>query len=50
MQIANKLNVVVELLMGEIPERSIFRQVGLKKSLVPYLEIVQGSSFSFSCL
>lgn len=37
-----KLFIVVELLMGEIPERSVFRQPVLKKALVPYLHIVQG--------
>eukprot|EP01119_Soliformovum_irregulare_P003147 TRINITY_DN1346_c0_g1_i2.p1 TRINITY_DN1346_c0_g1~~TRINITY_DN1346_c0_g1_i2.p1 ORF type:complete len:510 (-),score=159.97 TRINITY_DN1346_c0_g1_i2:55-1584(-) len=36
-----KLTTIVQLLMGEIPERSIFRQQGLKKSLQPYLEITQ---------
>lgn len=37
-----KLFIVVELLMGDIPERSVFRQPVLKKALVPYLQIVQG--------
>ncbi|KDE02541.1 hypothetical protein MVLG_06904 [Microbotryum lychnidis-dioicae p1A1 Lamole] len=41
LQTAHKLSIVVELLMGEIPERSIFRESVLKKALVPYLEIVQ---------
>ncbi|SCZ99235.1 BZ3500_MvSof-1268-A1-R1_Chr3-1g05895 [Microbotryum saponariae] len=41
LQTAHKLSIVVELLMGEIPERSIFREPVLKKALVPYLEIVQ---------
>jgi len=36
-----KLTTIVQLLMGEIPERSIFRQQGLKKSLQPYLELTQ---------
>ncbi|GAA5959587.1 hypothetical protein JCM3765_007207 [Sporobolomyces pararoseus] len=40
-QHAYKLSVVVELLMGEIPERRIFREEVLKKSLKPYLEIAQ---------
>lgn len=39
-----KLFIVVELLMGDIPERSAFRQPVLKKALVPYLQIVQGQS------
>lgn len=41
LQTAYKFLIVVELLMGDIPERSIFRQEVLKKSLAPYLEIVQ---------
>jgi len=43
-QHAYKLSVVVELLMGEIPERRIFREEVLKKSLKPYMEIAQGAS------
>ena len=39
-----KLFIVVELLMGDIPERSVFRQPVLKRALVPYLHIVQGGS------
>lgn len=42
-----KLFIVVELLMGEIPERSVFRQPVLKKALVPYLQIVQGEQVAF---
>lgn len=38
----HKLFITVELLMGEIPERGIFRQPVLQKSLMPYLQIVQG--------
>lgn len=41
LQTAYKFLVVVELLMGDIPERSIFRKDVLKKALAPYLEIVQ---------
>ncbi|SNX84985.1 probable 26S proteasome non-ATPase regulatory subunit p58 [Melanopsichium pennsylvanicum] len=41
LQTAYKFLVVVELLMGEIPERSIFRTPVLRKALLPYLEIVQ---------
>ncbi|GAA5907659.1 proteasome regulatory particle lid subunit RPN3 [Sporobolomyces salmoneus] len=51
-QHAYKLSVVVELLMGEIPERRIFREEVLRKSLKPYLEIAQavrtGSIQSFN--
>jgi len=32
---------IVQLLMGEIPERSIFRQKGLKSALKPYLQLTQ---------
>lgn len=41
LQTAYKFLVVVELLMGDIPERSIFRTPILKKALAPYMEIVQ---------
>ncbi|KAG2198675.1 proteasome regulatory subunit C-terminal-domain-containing protein [Mucor mucedo] len=40
-QTTNKFFIVVQLLMGEIPERSLFRQPILKKALVPYLAITQ---------
>lgn len=43
LQTVYKLSIVVELLMGDIPARSVFRQPVLKKSLAPYLEIVQGA-------
>jgi len=36
-----KLACIVQLLMGEIPERSIFRQAGLRKALAPYLQLTQ---------
>ncbi|KAJ1653916.1 26S proteasome non-ATPase regulatory subunit [Dispira simplex] len=36
-----KLFVIVQLLMGEIPERSIFRQAVLRKPLAPYLALTQ---------
>ncbi|KAI8324076.1 hypothetical protein GQ54DRAFT_240241, partial [Martensiomyces pterosporus] len=38
-QTVHKLFVIVELLMGNIPERSLFRQPMLKKPLQPYLEL-----------
>ena len=41
LQTAYKFLIVVELLMGDIPERSIFRMEMLKKALGPYMEIVQ---------
>jgi len=37
----HKLACIVQLLIGEIPERTIFRQAGLKRSLVPYLELTK---------
>lgn len=40
-QAASKLLVVVELLMGDIPDRAIFRQPGLETAMVPYLNLVQ---------
>ncbi|KAG9286649.1 hypothetical protein G9A89_012199 [Geosiphon pyriformis] len=40
-QAVYKLSIIVQLLMGEIPERSIFRQPVLRKPLIPYLHIVQ---------
>ncbi|EPY49451.1 19S proteasome regulatory subunit Rpn3 [Schizosaccharomyces cryophilus OY26] len=41
LQAVYKLHVVVQLLMGEIPERRIFRQKSLEKTLIPYLRISQ---------
>ena len=43
LQTANKFFVVVELLMGDIPERSLFRQPMFEKVLAPYAQIVQGN-------
>ena len=40
-QTIHKLAIVVELLMGEIPERSLFRHPVLKNSLAPYLPIAR---------
>lgn len=44
LQTATKLSVLVELLMGDIPERKTFRDPVLKASLAPYLAIAQGKS------
>lgn len=41
LQAAYKLNIVVELLMGIIPERSVFKQPLLEKSLAPYFEVAR---------
>jgi 26S proteasome regulatory subunit N3 len=40
-QASTKLLVVVELLMGDIPDRAIFRQPSLERALQPYLQVVQ---------
>ncbi|KAJ3039464.1 26S proteasome non-ATPase regulatory subunit [Rhizophlyctis rosea] len=40
-QAVNKLAIIVQLLLGEFPERSVFRQPTLRKSLIPYLQITQ---------
>ncbi|KAI9505028.1 26S proteasome non-ATPase regulatory subunit [Coemansia spiralis] len=40
-QTVHKVYVIVELLMGNIPERSLFRIPTLKKPLQPYLELTQ---------
>ncbi|THV05360.1 PCI-domain-containing protein [Dendrothele bispora CBS 962.96] len=40
-QAVHKLFVVVELLMGDIPDRSIFRHPVLEKALLGYFEIVR---------
>ena len=40
-QAASKLLVVVELLMGDIPDRAIFRQSSLEHAMEPYLSLVQ---------
>ena len=40
-QAASKLLVVVELLMGDIPDRAIFRQPSLEHAMEPYLSLVQ---------
>ena len=43
-QASSKLLMVVELLMGDIPDRAIFRQPSLEKALQPYLQLVQAVS------
>lgn len=40
-QTVNKLALTVQLLLGEIPERSIFRDKTLSKALAPYLQLTQ---------
>lgn len=43
-QASTKLLIVVELLMGDIPDRAVFRQPSLEKALQPYLQLVQAVS------
>ncbi|KAJ3084255.1 26S proteasome non-ATPase regulatory subunit, partial [Physocladia obscura] len=40
-QAVHKLAIIVQLLTGEIPERSVFREPFLREALVPYLSITQ---------
>jgi 26S proteasome regulatory subunit N3 len=40
-QSATKLKLVVELLMGDIPERATFRDASMERALEPYLQLVQ---------
>ena len=37
----HKLLCIVQLLTGEIPERSVFRQPALQRSLRPYFQLTQ---------
>jgi 26S proteasome regulatory subunit N3 len=46
-QAVHKYFVVVELLMGDIPDRTLFRHVVLEKALTAYFEIVKGMSYFF---
>ncbi|AMD22471.1 HHL299Wp [Eremothecium sinecaudum] len=39
LQQANKLHCVIQLLMGDIPELSFFRQVGMESTLTPYFHL-----------
>lgn len=41
LQAANKLNIIVELLMGDIPDRAIFFEPRLQKALHPYFLLVR---------
>lgn len=41
-QAVHKLSVVIELLMGDIPDRGLFRHPVLEKALHGYFEIVKG--------
>jgi 26S proteasome regulatory subunit N3 len=46
----NKWAIIVRLLLGEIPERSIFTQKGMEKTLRPYFELTNVSSIFFTFL
>ncbi|KAK9390637.1 proteasome regulatory subunit C-terminal-domain-containing protein [Lipomyces mesembrius] len=41
LQAAHKLKVIIELLMGDIPERSWFREPMYEKALSPYMDLVK---------
>ncbi|KAK9450217.1 proteasome regulatory subunit C-terminal-domain-containing protein [Limtongia smithiae] len=41
LQAAHKLKVIIELLMGDIPERALFREPLYEKALAPYFELVK---------
>ncbi|KAF7717257.1 26S proteasome non-ATPase regulatory subunit 3 [Penicillium ucsense] len=43
-QASHKLLVVVELLMGDIPDRAVFRQPALEKAMHPYFLLTQAVS------
>jgi 26S proteasome regulatory subunit N3 len=49
-QAVHKLFVVVELLMGDIPERGLFRHPVLEKALSAYFDIVKGRTLFFARL
>jgi hypothetical protein len=44
-QAVHKYFIVVELLMGDIPDRSLFRHVVLEKALTAYFDIVKGNFY-----
>ncbi|XP_022788530.1 26S proteasome non-ATPase regulatory subunit 3-like [Stylophora pistillata] len=46
-QTAHKFAIVVQLLLGEIPDRATFREPFLRKTLVPYFQLTQGDTRNF---
>lgn len=44
----NKWAVIVRLLLGEIPERTVFMQKGMEKALRPYFELTNVSIYILS--
>lgn len=52
-QTAQKFVIVVQLLLGEIPDRATFREQIFRRPLVPYFQLTQGEieiSFRFVVL
>ena len=54
----HRLSIVVQLLLGEIPDIKMFREPILKKTLAPYMQLTQGkltyllngfAKFAFIC-
>ena len=41
-QTSHKFAIVVELLLGDIPDRATFREPVLRKPLQPYFQLTQG--------
>merc|ERR1740117_347734 len=41
LQVANKLGIIVQMLLGEIPDRDLFRQKDRRRSLAPYFKLTQ---------
>jgi len=35
--------VIVEMLLGDIPDRALFRTPDLKRALAPYFQLTQGA-------
>lgn len=46
---AHKLLVIVQLLLGQIPDRALFRHPILRRSLLPYRELTQGMRADTHC-
>ena len=38
---AQQLDCLVQLLIGEVPERSLFNNIDTREALLPYLELTQ---------
>ncbi|CAG2202889.1 PSMD3 [Mytilus edulis] len=44
-QTVHKLAITVELLLGDIPDRHLFRQPSMRKTLAPYFQLTQGIKY-----